>query len=245
MGGYYYGYGFGIDPTIFLVLIGVVLCLLAQAKVKTTVGRYSRVYSASGLTGAMAAERMLRAAGITDVAIRHVAGTLTDHYDPRSKTVNLSDGVYNSQSVAAVGIACHECGHAIQDARAYFPLTFRHSLVPVANFGSSISWPLILFGVLAGGMRTTNSIGFLLIQAGIFCFSLAVLFQMVTLPVEFNASRRAMQMIEQTGMLTVEESRMTRKVLTAAALTYVAGAASAVLQLLRLLILFGGGRRDD
>ncbi|SFQ16761.1 hypothetical protein SAMN02910358_00966 [Lachnospiraceae bacterium XBB1006] len=243
--GYYYGYGYGLDGTYALVLIGVILCLLASAKVKATVARFSRVYSASGMTGAMAAERMLQEAGIMDVTIRHVGGSLTDHYDPRTKTVNLSDDVYNSRSVAAVGIACHECGHAIQDATAYFPLTFRHSLVPVANFGSSISWPLILFGVLAGGMRTSGGMGYLLIQVGIFCFSLAVLFQLVTLPVEFNASHRAMQMITHTGMLTTEESHMTRKVLSAAALTYVAGAASAILQLLRLLIIFGGGRRDD
>lgn len=242
--GYGYGYGYGLDPTYILVLAGVVICLLASAKMKATVARYSGVYSASGLTGAMAAEEMLRRAGITDVSVRHVAGNLTDHYDPRTKTVNLSDVVYGSQSVAAVGIACHECGHAIQDAKAYFPLTLRHMLVPVANFGSTISWPMILIGLLMGGMRTTNGMGYLLIEVGIFAFSLAVLFQIVTLPVEFNASHRAMQMIRSTGMLTENESVMTRKVLTAAALTYVAGAASAVLQLLRLLIIFGGRRRD-
>lgn len=233
----------GLDPTYFLVLIGVVICMMASAKVKSTVAKYSAYRSASGMTGAMAAEEMLRRAGIYDVKIRHVSGNLTDHYDPRTKTVNLSDPVYDSASVAAVGIACHECGHAIQHAKAYFPLNFRAALVPVANFGSTLSWPMIILGLVLGGMRTSG-IGYFLIEAGIACFALAVLFHLVTLPVEFNASSRAMAMIRQTGMLTEQESRATRKVLTAAALTYVASAAAAILQLLRLLIIFGGRRRD-
>jgi len=240
---YYGGYGMGLDPTYLLVLIGVVICMMASAKVKSTVAKYSGYRSASGLTGAEAAEEMLRRAGLYDVKVRHVSGNLTDHYDPRTKTVNLSDPVYGSASVAAVGIACHECGHAIQHSKAYFPLNFRAALVPVANFGSTLSWPMIILGLVLGGMRTSG-IGYFLIEAGIACFALAVLFHLVTLPVEFNASRRAMAMIHETGMLTEQESHATRKVLTAAALTYVASAAAAILQLLRLLIIFGGRRRD-
>ncbi|MGN0313093.1 MAG: zinc metallopeptidase [Lachnospiraceae bacterium] len=232
------------DPTYYLVLIGVIITMIASAKVKSTFNKYSRVRSFSGLTGAEAAQRMLYQAGITDVTIRPVSGKLTDHYDPRSKTVNLSDEVYHSASVAAVGVACHECGHAIQHDRAYLPLQLRSMLVPVANFGSTLSWPMILLGILFGGFSARSNIGYLLIQAGILFFSFAVLFQIVTLPVEFNASHRALQMIKTTGMLTEEESKYTRKVLTAAALTYVAGAASAILQLLRLILLFGGRDRD-
>ena len=243
---YYGGMGWMYywDPTYYLVLIGVIITMIASAKVKSTFNKYSRVRSFSGLTGAEAAQRMLYQAGITDVTIRPVSGKLTDHYDPRSKTVNLSDEVYHSASVAAVGVACHECGHAIQHDRAYLPLQLRSMLVPVANFGSTLSWPMILLGILFGGFSARSNIGYLLIQAGILFFSFAVLFQIVTLPVEFNASHRALQMIKTTGMLTEEESKYTRKVLTAAALTYVAGAASAILQLLRLILLFGGRDRD-
>lgn len=243
---YYYG-GYGMmyfDPTYILVIIGVVLCLIASARVKTTFQKYSKVRSASGLTGAQAAERMLQKAGITDVSIRPVSGNLTDHYDPKTKTVNLSESVYHSSSVAAVGVACHECGHAIQDNRAYFPLTLRSTLVPVANFGSMLSWPLIVLGLILGGFSVQTGIGYYLIQVGIILFSLAVCFQLVTLPVEFNASKRAVNMIAATGMLTDEESHYTKKVLSAAALTYVASAAAAILQLLRLIILFGGRDRD-
>lgn len=243
---YYGGMGWMYywDPTYYLVLIGVIITMIASAKVKSTFNKYSRVRSFSGLTGAEAAQRMLYQAGITDVTIRPVSGKLTDHYDPGSKTVNLSDEVYHSASVAAVGVACHECGHAIQHDRAYLPLQLRSMLVPVANFGSTLSWPMILLGILFGGFSARSNIGYLLIQAGILFFSFAVLFQIVTLPVEFNASHRALQMIKTTGMLTEEESKYTRKVLTAAALTYVAGAASAILQLLRLILLFGGRDRD-
>lgn len=245
MRGIYGGYGMMYwDSTYILVLIGVIICMLASAKVNSTVRKYSKVRSMAGLTGAMAAERMLQQAGIRGVSVRRVSGKLTDHYDPRTKTVNLSDGVYDSASVAAVGIACHECGHAIQDDRAYFPLTLRSTMVPVVNFGSTLSWPMILLGILFGGMSAQSNIGYWLIQLGIIFFSLAVIFQLVTLPVEFNASKRALNMIAATGMLSDEESRYTRKVLTAAALTYVASAAAAILQLLRLVILFGGRRRD-
>ena len=234
-----YGYGFFWDPTYFLVLIGVIICSIASATVRSTYNRYNRVRSSSGMTGAQAAERILRAAGITDVSIRHVSGSLSDHYDPRTKTVNLSDTVYGSQSVAAIGVAAHECGHVMQHAHGYFPLTFRSALVPVANIGSTLAWPLILIGLFFSGKSSS-----LFIQFGILLFSLAVLFQLVTLPVEFNASRRALASVEQLGLLSSDEIPKTRRVLSAAALTYVASAAAAILQLLRLILLFGGRDRD-
>ena len=191
------------------------------------------------MTGAQAAQRILNEEGIYDVEIRHVSGNLTDHYDPRNKTLSLSDSVYGSTSVAAVGVAAHECGHAIQHQKNYAPLTIRGAIVPVANIGSTLAWPLILIGLFISSRS-----GQALITAGIICFSLAVLFQIVTLPVEFNASRRAVRILGETGILGEQELGYTRKVLGAAALTYVAGAASAILQLLRLILLFGG-RRDD
>lgn len=238
----FYGYGYGFypffDPTMILILIGVILSLAASAKVKSTFSRYSRVRSMTGMTGAEAAERLLRSQGIYDVSVRHVAGSLSDHYDPRTKTVNLSDDVYGSSSVAAIGVAAHECGHAIQHAVGYAPLNFRSALVPIANFGSQISWPLIFIGILAGGFGSP------IVQIGILLFSAAVLFQLVTLPVEFNASSRAVRLLDSTGILSGDEVDGTRRVLGAAALTYVAAAAGSILQLLRLIILFGG-RRDD
>lgn len=227
------------DSTYILVLIGAAICLIASARVKGTFRKYSAYRSAGNLTGAQAAERILRASGIRDVTVRRVSGELTDHYDPRSKTLNLSDSVYGSSSVAAVGVAAHECGHAVQHQEHYAPLAIRGAIVPVANFGSMLAWPLIVIGLLFS--RNTGSI---LISAGILCFSFAVLFQLVTLPVEFNASRRAVRALSETGILSSEELPMTKKVLGAAALTYVAGAAAAILQLLRLALLFGG-RRDD
>lgn len=229
------------DPTYVLVIIGAIICLAASAKVQSTFKKYSRVRSMSGMTGAQAAQRILNAAGIHDVIIQPIHGNLTDHYDSRNKTLSLSDSVYGSASVAAVGVAAHECGHAIQHSKSYAPLSIRGALVPVANLGSTLAWPLIIIGLLFS--RNSGSV---LITAGIICFSLAVLFQLVTLPVEFNASRRALSMLSDTGILGSDEIRNTRKVLSAAALTYVASAASAILQLLRLIILFGGrGRRDD
>lgn len=228
---------YGFDPTYFLVLIGVVLSLLASARVKSTYAKYSRERSLSGMTGAQAAQRILSMAGIYDVTVQHVAGNLTDHYDPRNKTLNLSDSVYGSASVAAVGVAAHECGHAIQHDRGYAPLKMRSSLAPVASIGANISWPIILVGLLLGGSP-------LLIKIGILMFSLAVVFQLITLPVEFNASRRAINLLEETGVLYADELPKTRKVLNAAALTYVAAAASSILQLLRLVLLFGNRRRD-
>lgn len=229
------------DPTYFLVLIGVVLSLLASAKVNSTYAKYSRVRSRSGITGAEAARRILNSQGIYDVTIEHVSGNLTDHYDPSSKTLRLSDSVYGSASVAAIGVAAHECGHAVQHDTNYSPLKIRGALVPVANLGANIAWPLIIVGLLISGNSTPS----ILCQIGILLFSAAVLFQLVTLPVEFNASSRAVRLLDQTGVLYGDEVDATKKVLGAAALTYVAAAASMILQLLRLLIIVGGRRRND
>lgn len=233
----YYGMGF-FDPTMILLLIGTALSLWASARVNSTFAKYSRVRSMTGMTGEEAARRLLNSQGIYDVSVRSVAGNLTDHYDPRNKTVNLSESVYRSTSVAAIGVAAHECGHAIQDNLGYAPLRLRAAFVPVANFGSRLSWPLILLGLILGGSNT-------LIQIGIWMFVAVVLFQLITLPVEFNASGRAVKLLDQLGILTGQEVGQTRSVLGAAALTYVAAAASAILQLLRLVILFGGNRRRD
>ncbi|HIT67963.1 MAG TPA: zinc metallopeptidase [Candidatus Merdisoma merdipullorum] len=234
---YGYGYYYYFDPTYILIIIGVVISLWASARVKTTYAKYSRVRSMSGLTGAQAAERILHSAGIYDVRIEHVSGNLTDHYDPKNRVLRLSDSVYNSASVAAVGVAAHECGHAVQDQKDYAPLRFRNSLVPVANFGTMMAWPIILIGIIFASSQ-------FLIDLGILLFSLGVLFQLVTLPVEFNASNRAIQILGNTGILYEEELRQTKKVLSAAAMTYVAAAAASILSLLRLLILFGGRDRD-
>ena len=234
----YYPYYF--DPTYFLVIIGVIICALASAKVNSTYARYDQVRNHAGITGAMAAEQILRMEGIYDVQVMRVSGKLTDHYDPANHELRLSDSTYGSTSVAALGVAAHECGHAIQHARHYVPLTIRGALVPVANFGSGISWPLIIMGLFIRGEMST-----LFINLGILMFSLAVLFQIITLPVEFNASGRALKILKNSGMLYESEVREARSVLTAAALTYVASAASALLQLLRILILTGGRRNDD
>lgn len=232
---------FYLDYTYFLVIIGAVICMIASAKVNSTFNKYSKYRSASGMTGAQAAERILRSAGIYDVRVQHVSGNLTDHYNPKNKTLNLSDSVCNSTSVAAVGVAAHECGHAIQHARGYVPLNLRSAFVPIANFGSALAWPVILIGLF---MNSRSSA--MVIDIGIWLFSFAVLFQLITLPVEFNASRRAMVQLREQGILGEQELVYTRRVLTSAALTYVASAAAAILQLLRLVILFGGrGRNRD
>ena len=232
-----YGYGFYYDRTYILLIIGMLLSVAASAKLKSTFAKYRGVRSASGLTGEQAARRILQAAGITDVQVRAVSGSLTDHYEPRTKTVNLSQDIFGHSSLAAVGVAAHECGHAIQHAIHYAPLEIRSAIVPLANFGSTLSWPLFFLGLIMS-IRP-------LITAGIILFSLAVLFQLVTLPVEINASSRALRMLETTGILGREENSGARKVLTAAALTYVAALASSILQLLRLIILAGGRRNDD
>lgn len=231
-------YFYGIDSTYFLVLIGVVLSLMAQAKVKSTYAKYSQVRSMSGMTGAQAAEKILYAQGIYDVSVEHIEGQLTDHYDPSQKVLRLSDAVYGNSSVAAIGVAAHECGHAIQHARGYVPLKLRTAIVPAANIGAKISWPLIFLGLILG----SSGLSFL-INLGILLFSLSVLFQIVTLPVELNASNRAVAVIAEMGILYGDEVKGTKKVLSAAALTYVAAAAASILQLLRLILLFG--RRDD
>ena len=221
-------------------MIGAVICMIASARVKGTFNKYSQLRSMSGMNGAQVAQRVLQAAGIYDVQVRHVSGSLTDHYDPRTKTVNLSDPVYNATSVAALGVAAHECGHAIQHAKNYAPLSIRSALVPIANFGSMLAWPVILIGLLFN----TRSSG-LIIDIGILLFSAAVLFQLVTLPVEFDASRRALVMLRTQGILADDELKYTRRVLKSAALTYVASAAAAILQLLRIILITNGRRRDD
>lgn len=233
--GYYYW-----DPTYILVVIGAVICMIASARVKGTFNKYSQLRSMSGMNGAQVAQRVLQAAGIYDVQVRHVSGSMTDHYDPRTKTVNLSDPVYNATSVAALGVAAHECGHAIQHAKSYAPLSIRSALVPIANFGSMLAWPVILIGLFFN----TRSSG-LIIDIGILLFSAAVLFQLVTLPVEFDASRRALVMLRTQGILADDELKYTRRVLKSAALTYVASAAAAILQLLRIILITNGRRRDD
>ena len=229
-------YGYYFDPTYFLLIIGMILSMAASARVKSTFSIYSRVRSASGLTGAEAARRILHMAGITDVTVVPISGSLTDHYDPRNKQLALSQDVYDRTSVAAIGVAAHECGHAIQDAQNYVPLNLRSAIVPVANIGSTLSWPLFLAGLILS-IRPVLTLGILL-------FSFAVLFQLVTLPVEFNASARALKMLGSSGMLGTDEVKSAKKVLTAAALTYVAALASSILQLLRLIILAGGRDRD-
>lgn len=233
----YYGYYF--DPTYILIIIAAIISLIAQWRVNSAFSKYSRVASMSGMTGAQAARMILQSNGINDVSVQRISGKLTDHYNPSTKVLNLSESVYGSTSAAAIGVAAHECGHAIQHARGYFPLSLRTALVPVANIGSQLSWVFIIVGAILSFNQT-------LITIGIIMFSAAVLFQLVTLPVEFNASARALEQLESNGILYRDEVSQTRKVLSAAALTYVAAAATAILQLLRLIILFGGrGRRDD
>jgi Zn-dependent membrane protease YugP len=228
------------DWTYILVLIGAVICMIASANVKSTFKRFSTYRSMTNMTGAQVAERLLRSAGIHDVTVGQVRGELSDHYNPATKVVNLSDSVYNSTSVAAIGVAAHECGHAIQHAKGYFPLNLRTWFVPVANFGSKLAWPIILIGLFINSQSSQ-----LIINIGIFMFSFAVLFQLITLPVEFNASGRALALLEEQGILSQQELPYTRKVLGAAALTYVASAAASILQLLRIIMLFGGRRSRD
>lgn len=229
---------YGFDRTYILVLIAAIFSIWASARVNSTYNKYAKVRSMQGITGAEAAQRILYYAGLNHVRVERVSGNLTDHYDPKSKVLRLSDSTYGSASVAAIGVAAHECGHAIQDAEGYSPLKLRSTLVPAANLGSKLGIPIILIGVLFGSNYT-------LIQVGIWAFSLAVLFQLVTLPVEFNASNRAVRILDSRGILGQDELGMCRKVLSAAAMTYVAAAAASIMQLLRLVLLFGGRRRND
>ncbi len=228
---------FFYDATYILVLIGALLSMWASARVNSTYKKYAQVRSASGLTGAEAARRILNGAGIYDVRIEHISGNLTDHYDPRGKVLRLSDTVYGSPSVAAIGVAAHECGHAIQHDQGYAPLQIRSAIVPVANIGTKAAFPIILLGLFFGSSYT-------LIQVGLLCFACGTLFQLITLPVEFNASARAVDILGNTHMLSDTELGSTKKVLSAAAMTYVAAAAASILSLLRLVLLFGGRRRD-
>lgn len=242
---YYYGgygirggyYGYGFDWTYLLLFGGLILSLAVSARMKSTSSKYSRVRSRCGLTGAQAAQRILQSAGVTGVTIRHISGNLTDHYNPANHTLNLSDTTYASSSLTAIGVAAHECGHAIQHAFGYSPLKWRSAIVPIANFGSSLSWPIFFFGLIFGSPALTTT--------GIILFSAVVVFQLVTLPVEFNASSRALAMLENTGIMFREEIKDTKKVLNAAAMTYVAALAQSALQLLRLVLLSRGRRRDD
>lgn len=231
----YYRYYF--DPTYILVVIGLVLCLGASWMVKATYKKYSEVYPMRHMTGAEVAQRILQSAGINDVRIEQVDGDLTDHYDPRAKVLRLSQLNYNTSSVAAIGVAAHEAGHAVQHNVGYFPLKFRNAILPAANLGSQLGVPLVIIGLIF-------SFGDTLINIGILLFAFAVLFQVVTLPVEFNASKRAVKMLENQGILYGEELAGCKKVLSAAAMTYVAAAASSALQLLRLVLLSGRRRRD-
>ena len=238
---YYYGYGF--DWTyIVLVLPCILLSLWASSNVNSTFKKYSRQFSSRRLTGAEAAQRVLSANGVRGVRIDRVSGNLTDHYDPKTNVIRLSDSVYSSTSTAAIGVACHEAGHAVQYAENYAPIKLRAAIIPLTNFGSRIAMPLILAGIL---LTALGSFSDTLVYLGIAAFGMSLVFQIITLPVEFNASRRAMEAISSGNLLTEEEQRGARKTLTAAALTYVAATAVALAQLLRLMMLFGNRRRRD
>ena len=236
---YYYGFDW---TYVYLVLPCLILSLWASARVNSTFKRYSRQFSSRGITGADAAQRVLRANGIGNVRIERIGGNLTDHYDPTTNVIRLSDDVYGSTSTAAIGVACHEAGHAVQYAQGYAPIKLRAAIIPVTNFGSKLAMPLILLGILFSSLGNTSDF---FINLGIACFGLSVLFQLVTLPVEFNASHRALSAIEQNGILTDDELAGARKTLSAAAMTYVAATATALAQLLRLLVLFGNNRRRN
>lgn len=238
----YYPYYFGFDWTYLLLLPCIILTIWASFRVNSTFKRYSGQLSAHRITGAQAAERVLHSNGIHNVRVEQIAGNLTDHYDPRTNVIRLSDSVYASTSTAAIGVACHEAGHAVQYAENYGPIKLRTAIIPITTFGSRLAIPLILLGVLLSAFSgASNS----LVYLGIACFALSLLFQLVTLPVEFNASRRALQAIEQSDILNDEELKGAKKVLSAAAMTYVAAAAVSLAQLLRLILLFGGRSRND
>lgn len=232
-----YGFGWFYDPTFILVIIGMVISMAASAYVKSTFSKYDKISSRNNITGTKAAQYILESQGINNVGVQAIAGDLTDNYNSGNKMLSLSQATAQSTSVAAIGVAAHECGHAVQDAKGYLPLRIRHAIVPVANIGSAVSIPLILIGVLLRGS--------FLINLGMLAFSLAFIFQLVTLPVEFDASRRALRILADGGLLTEEEVPQARKVLFAAALTYVAAAVATLLQLLRLIILFGNNNRRD
>ena len=238
-----YGYYYGFDWTyLILVLPCMIFSLIASSRVNSTFQKYSTQYSQRRLTGAEAARRVLAHNGVTGVRIERVAGNLTDHYDPRTNVIRLSDSVYTSTSTAAIGVAAHEAGHAVQYAKDYAPIKFRAAIIPLTNFGSKLAMPLILAGIL---LTFLGSLSTMLVYLGIAAFGLSFLFQLITLPVEFNASRRAIRAIEDAQLLTAEEQRGAEKALKAAAMTYVAATAVALAQLLRLIMLFGNRRRRD
>ena len=226
---------------VVLVLPCVLLSIWASSSVNSTFKRYSSQHSRRGITGAEAAQRVLRTNGVTGVRIERVSGNLTDHYDPQTNVIRLSDSVYSNTSTAAIGVACHEAGHAVQYAESYAPIKVRAAIIPITNIGSKLAMPLILIGLL---LTASESLSFGFVYLGIACFGLSLIFQLITLPVEFNASRRAMQAIESGELLTEEEQRGARKTLTAAAMTYVAATAVSLAQVLRLILVFGRRRRD-
>ena len=234
---YYY------DWTYFIIVVPVfILAMVASGNVKSTFRKYAKIYSASRITGAEAAERVLRGHGVTNVRIEQVSGSLTDNYDPRNNVIHLSQDVYSSTSVAAIGVAAHEAGHACQYADNYGPVRMRMAIIPMTNIGSQLSVPLIILGIVLSGF---SSIFYAMAYVGLFLFALCVFFQLVTLPVEFNASHRALESIDQQGMLSEDEIQGSKKVLHAAAMTYVAALAVAVAQLLRFALLVSGGSRRD
>ncbi|MCR4831053.1 MAG: zinc metallopeptidase [Pseudobutyrivibrio sp.] len=232
-----YGYGMYFDPTFILVIIGALISGIASMNVKSTFNKYSKIRNYRGLTANQVAEQILHSAGIYDVTVERIRGNLTDHYSPNEKVLRLSDSVYGQTSVAAIGVAAHECGHAIQHQEEYAPLKLRSASVPLANIGSWISWPVILIGLLLGYTQ--------LAQFGIFLFTFVVVFQLITLPVEFDASARALKILDNNHILEGDEHRGATKVLKAAALTYVAALFATILQLLRLVLIVNGRRRND
>lgn len=236
---YYYGFDW---TYLFIVLPCLILSLWASARVNSTFRKYTSQINRRGITGAQAAQSVLSSNGVTNVQIARVSGNLTDHFDPRTQTIRLSDSVYDSTSTAAIGVACHEAGHAVQYAQNYAPIKFRAAVIPITNFGSKIAMPLILLGLV---LTALGNFSYTLIYIGIACFGLSLVFQLITLPVEFNASRRAMNAIAQNNLLSQDEQRGARKTLSAAAMTYVAATAVSLAQLLRLLVLFGGRRRRN
>lgn len=238
MPGYYYGF----DTTyLFLVLPCIILSIWASMNVKSTFNKYSQKLSARRITGADAAQRVLQANGISNVRIERINGHLTDHFDPRTNVIRLSEQVYDSTSIASIGVACHEAGHAVQHATQYAPIKLRTAVIPITNIGSRLAMPLILIGIL---LSYLGNFSFTLVYIGIGCFALTLLFELITLPVEFNASNRAIRAIEDYGMLNPEEIKGAKKTLQAAALTYIAAAAVTLAQLLRLILLFGGRNRS-
>lgn len=239
---YYYPYYYGNSSGLLLVLVCAVFALWASANVSSTFKKYAAQRSVRGITGAQAAQRVLSANGVTGVRIERVGGNLTDHFDPKTNVIRLSDSVYSSTSTAAIGVACHEAGHAVQYAVGYGPIKLRAAIIPATNFGTKIAWPLMLAGLLLSSMSYAF---YNLVYVGIACFSLSLVFQLVTLPVEFNASRRALVAIEEGNILTDEELVGARKTLRAAAMTYVAAVATSLAQLLRLLAIYGNRRRRD